>query len=194
MDREDSLPLTHLLDDLERTAEARTVSVNDVLTGFGDRAITPFMLILSLLLISPLSGIPGVPTVSALIMITLAVQALIGRRRLWLPGFLLRREISGARLRTGVKWLRKPCAFVDRHSHPRLKLLTVGPMRYLTLLALVVIPMGWPFLEVLPMVTTVGAATVGLMTFGLFIRDGLYVLLGYGMVGLTLGTVLYFIY
>ncbi|SFE19373.1 Uncharacterized conserved protein [Sulfitobacter brevis] len=175
----DDHTLSHLLDGMEHAATAGSVSVRDIIAEFGDRSVTPFILMVSLLMVSPLSGIPGAPTISACIIILLSAQALYGRRSLWLPDFLLRREMSARRLKKAVQWMRKPCAFVDRHSHKRMRILTSGPMRWLTLAACIVIPLGWPMLEVLPMVTSLGALTVGLMAFGLFTRDGLYVLFGY---------------
>lgn len=183
--------LAHLLDGLDHAASGKVVSIRDVLNEFGDRAITPFILLVALVLITPLSGIPGAPSIGALIIIILSVQALSGRRELWLPAFLLRREIVSHRLKKAVAWMRKPCAFLDRHSRARFQFLTVGPLRWITLLVCVVVPMGWPFLEVLPFVSSIGATTVGLFAFGLFTRDGLYVLFGYCMVAVTLGGGLY---
>lgn len=185
--------LTHLLDGLEHAASCASVSVDDVLHEFGDRAITPFILLIALLLVSPLSGIPGAPTVSAALIVLLTFQALLGRRKLWLPAFLLRREVASKRLLMAVKWMRKPCAFVDRHSHSRLRILTVGPARSFTLLVCMIIPLGWPLLEVLPMISSIGAAVVALLSFGLFTRDGLYVLLGYAGVAVTASAGLWFL-
>ncbi|MGJ8543822.1 MAG: exopolysaccharide biosynthesis protein [Sulfitobacter sp.] len=178
--------LTGLLDRLEHAGKGDCVSFDDVLDEFGDRAITPFILLISLVMISPISGIPGAPTISAMIIVLLAVQALSGRRRLWLPPFLLHREIAADRLTKALGWMRKPSAFVDRHTHPRLKFLSTGPLRAVALLACALIPLGWPFLEVLPFVSTFGALTVGLLVFGLFTRDGLYVLAGYALIAATL--------
>ena len=189
---EEDTSLTHLLDGLDDVAQDDDVSVSEVIEQFGDRAITPFMLILSILLISPVSGIPGVPTVSGAILILLAGQALVGRQSLWLPDFLKRRKISSGKLRKGTKWMRKPCAFLDRHAHERMKFLTKGPFRVLALVTIVGIALSWPLLEILPMVTSTGAAMVGLLTFGLFVRDGLYVVLGYLAVGVALGVLAYF--
>lgn len=181
-----------LLDGLDHAAKGQVVSVRDVLEEFGNRAITPFILLVALILVTPVSGIPGAPTIGAMIIIILAVQALTGRRKLWLPQILLRRKIAAHRLRRAVAWVRKPCAFLDRHSQTRLELLTVGPMRWMTLLVCVVVPSAWPVLELLPLTTSVGALTIALFAFGLFTRDGLYVLLGYLMVGATVGAGLYF--
>ena len=38
----------------------------------------------ALILVSPLSGIPGAPSIGALIIVTVVVQALVGRQHLWL--------------------------------------------------------------------------------------------------------------
>ena len=161
-----------LLDGMEHAARKRDVSVSDLIREFGDRAITPFILIVALLLVSPLSGIPGTPTVAALLIVTLAVQALSGRRRLWLPQFLMRQHVASRYLRRAVDWMRRPCAFLDRHTHIRLEFLTRGVMRVVTLALCVLIPLGWPFLEILPLVSSFGAGTVALLAFGLFTRDG----------------------
>ena len=179
--------LTYLLDGMEHAAQGKDVSVHDVLHEFGDRSITPFILLVALLLVSPLSGIPGTPTIAAIIIIILSVQALSGSQKLWLPAFIHRQHIPARYLCSAVRWMRKPCAFIDSHSHKRLEIFTYGPMRWFTLALCMVIPLGWPALEVLPLVSSVGAATVALLAFGLFTRDGLYVLLGYACVAVTAG-------
>lgn len=181
--------LGELLDGLDHAAGKDTVSVQDTLNEFGDRAITPFILLVAIIMVSPLSGIPSAPTFAAVLIVVMSVQALSGRRRLWLPKWLLRRNVQGSRLQKAVSWLRKPCAFLDRHSHERLKFLTYGPMRWFTLLLCVLIPLGWPPLELLPFVTSFGAGTIALLVYGLFTRDGVYVLLGYAMVLVTAFTV-----
>lgn len=183
MAQADDRTLMHLLDGVEHAARGETVSIADVLDEFGDRAITPFILIIAMLLVSPLSGIPGAPTVSAVLIITLAVQALVGRQRLWLPSRFLRYELASGRVRQAVGWMRRPCGWIDRHSHERLRFLTVGPMRFVALLGCVLIPLTWPLLELLPFFTSFGAGTISLMSLGLIMRDGIYVLAGFGIVG-----------
>lgn len=186
--------LTHLLDEVDHAARGDTVSINDILDEFGERAITPFILLVSILLVSPLSGIPGVPTLSAAIIVILSLQALFGRRRLWLPDRLKRYRISSVRVRKSVAWLRKPCSFLDRHSRARLRYLTQGPMRWLTLLVCVIIPLSWPLLELLPFFTSFCAGIIALLAFGLLTRDGIYVLAGYLIVGAALtGAIGYFV-
>lgn len=185
----DDATLTHLLDTVEEAAQGETVSVQDVLDHIGDRSIMPVVLAISLILVSPLSGIPGLSTVAAIIIVLVMGQALMRRDHLWLPQTLSKREIKAERLETAVNWLRKPSAWVDKHSHPRLRILTSGPLRWLTLALCLVLPMVWPFLEFLPFVTSIGACALALMTFGLLTRDGIYVLCGYVMICCLGGTV-----
>jgi hypothetical protein len=186
--------LTDLLDRVALAAHDRDrVPLRDIMHRLGDASITPAILVVSVLLISPLSGVPGIPTISAFLVITLSVQALLGRDQAWLPDFLLRRTLPAHKLTRALGWLRRPCAFVDRNTRPRLMILTRGVMRRVTLLACTVIPLGWPVLELVPFVATTGGLTVGLLVFGLFTRDGLFVLGGYGMIALTLGTAVFFL-
>lgn len=182
--------LSILLDGLEHAAAHDTVSISDVLDQFGTRSILPFVLIAALLLVSPLSGIFGVSSFIAMVIIVLSLQELIGRDRLWLPAFLLNTEVKSSRLLTCVRWLRKPSAFFDRHSGRRLTFLTTGPLRLVTLATCVIMPIGWPLLEFVPFASSFGAGTVALFAFGLFMRDGLYVVLGY-LSMLSVGLVFY---
>lgn len=180
--------LTRLLDSVDEDAAQREeakVSFGELLDRVGQNAITPLILLVAIFMVSPLSGVPGTPTFAALVIFTMTVQALSGRKRLWLPDFLMRQKIKAGYVHRAVSWLRKPCAFLDQHSQERLRFLTTGPMRWLTLSVSALIPLSWPLLELLPMVTSIGAGTIALLVFGLFTRDGVYVLWGYCAVGLA---------
>jgi hypothetical protein len=185
MSEEPDNTLMQLLDGMAHAARGDVVTVSDMLDEFGNRAVTPFILLVSLLLVSPLSGIPGAPTIGAVIIIVLAAQALLGRGTIWLPEWAKRKSIAAKRVRKAVSWMRKPCAFIDRHSRARLRFLTQGVMRWVTLLICVIVPMSWPPLEVLPFFSSFGALVIALLSFGLFTRDGIYVLAGYLIVGLS---------
>lgn len=177
--------LTGLLDALEAAATGPRVSVAEMLDHLGDRSFTPVILAVSVLLVSPVSAVPGLPTLSALLILLIGVQGLARRRHLWLPGALMRRELRADRVRRAIGWLRRPAAWIDRHSHARLRGLTTGPARLVAFLLCMVIPLMWPALELVPMVTSIGAGAVALVAFGLLTHDGLYVLMGYAMCGAT---------
>lgn len=175
--------LNQLLDQVETAAKSSPVSVETVLDNLGERSFSPVILVVALLMVSPLSGIPGAPTVASLLILTVGTQALLRRDYLWLPPALVRRSVPEKRLRMAVDWLRKPASWFDRHSHTRWPVLTTPPMRIVAMIVCMIVAMIWPLLELLPFVTSLGAGAVSLLSFGLLTRDGLYVLLGYAIIG-----------
>ncbi|MEP1962527.1 exopolysaccharide biosynthesis protein [Tateyamaria sp.] len=185
----DGPTLTHLLDQIDEAAIGEKVSVQNILDQIGDRSIMPVVLAIALVLVSPISGIPGFSTLCAFVILMVMVQALMPHRSLWLPKVLRDRCVRSDRVHKAVTWLRKPAAWIDRHSHPRLRILTSGPLRWLTLVLCMLVPVMWPFMEFIPFLTSIGASAVALMSFGLLTRDGLYVIWGYGVVA-CLGTVI----
>jgi hypothetical protein len=175
--------LTGVLEALRRAAHGEELSVQDMLTGIGDRSFATALLVPALILVSPISGIPGTPTLGAVVVILIVAQWIAGRDHLWLPDFVVRRRVSSARFRSAVAWFDKPADFLDRHTAPRLTVLTCWPLVLLPLLTVIAIAATWPLLELLPFVTTVGAFAVSLFAFGLMTRDGVFVLAGYAFVG-----------
>lgn len=169
------------------------VSVDNVLTEIGQRSFAPFVLVIAVLLVSPLSAIPGAPTLGATMIILISVQWLTRRPYMWLPKFLLRREVPGARLARAIEWLTPIAHWIDARSYRRLPLLTTPPMAMLTKVVIIGVALGWPVLELLPMVTSIGALTVAFLALGLMVRDGVLVMMGYLMVGGTAGLVIWLV-
>ena len=182
-----NLTLSDLLDRIEAAGDGDTVTVQEILDATGDSSIMPVVLAVSLILVSPLSGIPGLPTLSTIVILLVMGQAIFRGRHLWLPPVLRNRRVTRPRFVRALERMRGPAAWIDRHSHPRLRILTVGPLRLLTLVVCACVPLAWPFLELLPFVTSIGAGALALMSFGLITRDGLYVVWGYAVVGGMVG-------
>ncbi|MHA6346184.1 exopolysaccharide biosynthesis protein [Roseivivax sp. CAU 1761] len=156
-----------------------TVSIAEVLDRVGRRSFPVALLVVALILITPLSGIPGAPTVGGAILILISGQALLHRDHLWLPGILTRRKVKADRLRQGLDWLDKPAAWVDRHSRNRWRVLTRRPFSSVALLLIIATAVTWPVLELLPFFTSAGAIAVALLAIGLMVHDGIYVIAGY---------------
>lgn len=177
--------LTDVLAALSNASDRHDVlSVRDILTEIGDRSFATVLLVPALLLVSPVSAIPGTPTIGAVLVILIVLQWIMGRDHLWFPDAIMRRSIKAQRVRTGVRWLERPASWVDRHARQRLVFLTRGPLGLLPLFVTLSIAATWPLLELLPMVTSIGAFTVSLFAFGLMTKDGLWIAIGYGFVGL----------
>lgn len=160
-----------------------------MLDRVGGRSFGAALLVPALILVSPLSIIPLMPTIGGLLILTIAIQAFFGRKHLWLPKFLASRRLSGDQLTRAVQYLRKPAAWLDRKSRDRLRFLSAPPMDRIALLAVMVVAATWPFLEILPMFTSVSAGGVALVAFALMVRDGVILIGGYTVLGGSLAVV-----
>ena len=94
--------------------EQDQVSVHDIRQALGERSFGPFLAIPALIEITPIGGIPGLPTLIALGIALVAAQILFGRDHLWLPDVLERRTLDGDRVKKGMEWLKRPAGWIDR--------------------------------------------------------------------------------
>ncbi|TQM94820.1 exopolysaccharide biosynthesis protein [Roseinatronobacter monicus] len=104
----DDPSLSEILDTLEDAGDAEHVTINQILEGFGDRSLAPILLVPAMITATPISGIPGVPTITGLIVGLIVVQMLMGRNTLWVPQTIGKRGISKDKMAKSVRVLRKP--------------------------------------------------------------------------------------
>ncbi len=174
-----------VLDKVAEAGDDDSVSVGQILDQFGDRSLAPVLLVPALLTASPLSGIPGVPTVTGLIVALIVVQMLMGRDSLWVPEFLSKRSVAKSKMTRAVDFLRRPVGWLDRLMRPRLCWLTRRPWSYVALLTCLALAVLTPVMEFLPFVVSIAAAAIAFFAAGILMRDGLVMLLGYAVVALT---------
>ncbi|MWD26325.1 exopolysaccharide biosynthesis protein [Aquicoccus sp. SCR17] len=175
--------LGELIDAIRHCTCQEDASVADMMGEIGDRSFAPAVLLPALLLVSPLSGIPGTPTIGAIIVLTIALQWLRGRRHLWLPRFVMDRSIPARRLTQALDFLERPARWIDKCTRHRLDFMVQPPMRTVTIVLICLLALTWPPLEFVPMVTSVSAFAVALLALGQMARDGVVVLAGYLFVG-----------
>ncbi|WP_250464108.1 exopolysaccharide biosynthesis protein [Microbulbifer litoralis] len=172
--------LHQLLDHIARTAERQErVSLDMVVRAVGQRSFAPLLLLVGIILFSPISGIPGVPTLMAILVLLVAVQLLLGRRHFWLPQWMLKRSISEKKLLKALDWLRRPARFIDRWLQPRLTFLVRRTGTYAIAAICAVIALGLPAMEIIPFSAT--TAGLALTAFGLALvtHDGLLAVLAF---------------
>ncbi len=139
---------------LERLGEAtrrdEPITLRLMVTVVGRRSFGPLLLVAGLIAFSPLSAIPGVPTMVALLVLLVAGQFLFRRRHFWLPAWLLNRSLPRRRVEQGLRFLRKPARWIDRWLHPRLEVLTHEVGVYVIAVLCAVIAACMPALELVP--------------------------------------------
>lgn len=176
-------PIQDILDRLRGVTDAPTVTFVAILRAM-DQGGQPVLLLLpALILVSPLSGIPGLSSLGGLTIALVAFQILLGRDAIWLPGFILRRELATARLTWAISKLDRAAALIDRKTATRAQWVFGFPGRQLLLLICLLCGMIMPFFELVPFSATSLAIVISFLATALLVRDGL--IAGVGLGGLA---------
>jgi hypothetical protein len=139
------------------------------------------LLVPGLIVLSPISGIPGVPTLGAIGILLIAGQMLLGRKSFWVPEFLRRRKIARARVLKARGLLMAIARGVDRVVKPRLSILTRGPFAFLIAAICVLIGLIMPPLEAILFANVATSAAVSAFGLALVAHDGVLATLAMGL-------------
>lgn len=171
--------LDELLDQIDAAAaEGRQTSVRDVVEAVGAQSFAPLLLFAGLVMLAPIVGdIPGVPVMMGLLVILVAVQVILRREYVWLPQWLLKRSVTNDKVRTSVRWLRRPARFMDRWSKERYAWLVTQAGAYVIAATCIIIAMATPVLEVIPFSASLAGTAITAFGLALLRRDGLIALL-----------------
>lgn len=93
--------LTDIVEELAKCAEETDgdrVSAADLIDSLDHRGYGPAFAVLPLIEFSPIGGIPGVPTLLALLLAILTVRLLMGYEHFWAPDWLRRRKLNSDRV------------------------------------------------------------------------------------------------
>ncbi len=169
-----------ILDRLDELADENdSVCVADVVGKMGTRTYGPFLLVPALIGVTPVGGIPGVPTFLAIIVALVAAQMALGRDHLWLPGWIEDRGVSADKLAKSIDKAKKPAEWVDSVFHGRMRALT-GPTAARIAAGVVLLPcLAIPPLELLPFAVALPMAAIGAFGIALTVRDGLLMLIAF---------------
>lgn len=183
--------LEQLIDHLDKTTQGvERIALRTVVEAVGSRSFGPLLLVAGLITLAPLIGdIPGVPTLMALVVLLIALQLLLGRRRFWLPQWLLGRSMARDKFAKGMHWMRPPARFIDRLLRPRLVFLTQGVGLYLIAVTCIAIAAAMPPMEVVPFSANGAGAALTAFGLALIARDGLLALLAFILTVATIGFV-----
>nr|WP_314257305.1 exopolysaccharide biosynthesis protein [uncultured Devosia sp.] len=165
--------LTELVDDLKQRVEAgERISIGLIQRIAGGRAAGPILLLPALVVVSPLSAIPGVPTIVGLNTILVAGQVALGRDHLWLPNWLTKRAVPskyGARL---LKYLGRFSQVADGIAKPRAKAVIAPLTRRVGAGICVAVACLMPAMEIIPFTSTWAAGIIALYALAITARDG----------------------
>lgn len=163
---------------LQQQAENKNLSCQEILDILATQGPTVAIILLSLPFCLPIQ-IPGLSTPFGLMIASLGIQMLLGKK-LWLPKKMLSRKISSSFLlqvtakvqtflATATKWIHPRCLWVFCVPSP------VHGGVICLLGCLLALPLPIPFTNL------VTAWPLCLLSLGILERDGLFVLIGYSI-------------
>ena len=162
------------------------VSVGDLMDMIGERSFGPLLLVPSLIAVSPVGAIPGLPAITSVAIVLIAGQILLRHEHFWIPGWLGRRSIDAHAMERGLEKFRPVARFVDHLLRPRLAWLTEGPALYAIALMCLLIGLVTPILELVPLGGIPPNAAVVAFSLAITARDGLWALLAFFFSGASI--------
>ena len=178
----------------ELAAGSNEVCIADVLDDFGARSFGPVIMIFALIELTPIGAIPGVPTALASIIVLIALQLLFGKDHIWMPQFIQSRSVESKKLHKAVGKLRGVAHWLDEHSKDRLSALTEGVWLKVAALAIIILCVTVPPLEVLPFASSGPMLAIAAIGLALIVRDGLVMLFALALAIAALGGGTYYYY
>jgi len=184
-------PLKNLNDVLvcieDACAHAETVSCRAILDEIGQRSFGAVLLLPALVVVSPLSGIIGLPTMAAALIIAISAQMLLGRKEFWVPVAVSNRSMPCMRLHQALRFLRPVARATDWLLRPRMSAVTQGAGTRAIAACCILLALLIPPLELVPFASTLVAGVVTLFGLALLSNDGAVALVAYVLTALALG-------
>lgn len=177
-------PASELLQDLMDAFPEEHVTVGDILKRLEGQAFGLLLLVLALPNCIP--NIPGLSTIFGVMMVAPAVQLILGRGDLWLPGRIRRMSISRHALQMAINGSLPILRRVERFVAPRWAFLVKPP--FTQFLGLQTLFLAFVLILPIPLGNWMPGITVAATALALLQRDGRLVLLS---VPLTLVSVLF---
>lgn len=169
---------------ISETGEGR-VSFDRIIASFGHASFVPLLILPALVLITPLSGVPGLSTVCGLIIMLIAAQQLVGHSRIWLPGWIRNRSVDSDRFIPALHKVLPLTRLIDRAARERLTFLFKPPLLWLLPLACVIFGAMMPLMEFIPFSSSLIGVAVTLIAFSILTRDGMFALVALVPVGIV---------
>ena len=167
-------PMEEMLDNVEQLRHNDgKVTVNDVVEQVGHRGYGPFLVLPALVELTPVGGIPGVPTLLASTILLFALQMLAGRTYIWVPAWVGRRTVSSDKLAIVTQRLQKVSRGISWVFRERLARLARRPFSQVAGLLSACLALTVPALEVIPFASSAPMVVIAVFGLSLLFKDGL---------------------
>jgi len=174
------------LQEMAQSLTGEKITLREIIGDIGEQGLLLICIFLMIPFVFPVS-IPGVSTVFSSVVILAGIGVMLNRVP-WLPNFVLNREFSTEMIVNALNRGAKLISRIDTFIHPRLPILTenvaitrIHGVAIILAGLLLVLPLSFiPFSNTLP------AFAVVFFSAGLIQRDGVFILLGYVVLALSM--------
>lgn len=177
-DQSKHLPLGDALEALLRTGNERGPSIGETTEAVGEKGFGLILMVLSLPSALPVPA-PGYSTPFGVVIVLVALQMMLGRQALWIPGKLkavrIKPKLAKRMLGTAAKFLRK----IEHFIRPRQRWIRSRPGQ--AGLATVIFIMACLMILPIPLTNTFPAMVIFLIGVGLSEEDGLLALAAFAL-------------
>ena len=175
------LPLSQVLHGLADDPLRERISVGDLLTALGDRAIGALLFIFAFPNVLPTP--PGTSAILGAPLLFLAAQLAFGRKP-WLPAIITQRSMLRDDFQSLIRRIAPWLARAEKLLKPRMSSLTLPPMEYF--IGLVCLVLAVLLALPIPLGNMLPALAISLIALGVLERDGVWVLAGLVTAGLAI--------
>lgn len=175
----EAINLTGVLDILDKKADDDRITIGSMVEAIGNRGYGPLILAAALIELLPTGGIPGIPTMVALLVILFAGQMVAGRQTPWIPEKLRTKGVAREKFEKAREKIKPVTTRIDRVLKPRISSLTTPAAARLVGITCILLAMTMPPMEVVPFLSYIPAAAIALFAVGLCAKDGLVILFGF---------------
>lgn len=170
---------TAIVDDLSALVQDdRIVRLGQIVDAFGSRGFGPLIFVPAVVELTPVGGIPGLPSLLALFISLIAVQILMGRAGFWLPSAIRDRDVDEHKVRQTVSYVKPVARRMDRWFGRRLRPFTIGVGRQLAAVVVITLCLTVPALELIPFASSAPMLAIAVIGLALTAEDGLLMLVG----------------
>ncbi len=164
-----------LFDELEDDKEA---SIKDVFEAFGDRAYGPFLFVLAVVTISPISAIPGISIVLGVLIMLIAGQYFFKEGAPWIPQKLKDMSMSSNDAQKKLDKVSDYLEKLDKFIMPRMKFAVNKAMRYIAMAVVVGLGLSMIPLAAVPWGVMIPGFAIFFIALAIVARDGLLMICG----------------
>ncbi|EIO4105952.1 exopolysaccharide biosynthesis protein [Vibrio vulnificus] len=172
--------------ELIKQAQSPGITLRNLTDRLGDRTFGMLLMLIALFNVLPLVSIIG-----GILIATLGLQMILGRRKAWLPSVILDRELPNDKVQAILRTFEPKVRKLEQYIYPRIQYMEAPVVDQVNgciiLLLGLLISLPFPFTNIAP------AFVVMIMGLGLMERDGLLQIGSFLLGILSIGGIGYFL-